>query len=334
MTASLILVLESLWGEEADTVSRQSCAKFLCRLCADVAFDADEDVRFRTQSHIESEESGERGQIDAELTAKNKRVWIEVKDRSRPRKGQLAKYRSILDEYPDKYKALVLLRHFYGDWDEAYKADSRIYWFEVYDWLEDVRNEADLQDNTIEGNMIGQFLHYLTLKGVRIVDILDRGALAAGLIQLSRLRGMLRQVAGQLDFKVDDEWETGISFSLDLKHNRYNNDFIGRDLQKGRYYAEVSEDSADADGFPYLWIGMNRRHVKMDSWKLKKQEQRNDSDWAIAENDVALRRSLMPVLTKLAKKEQIDELGTAFKSMFEQLMTVQSRRRGRPRSKT
>jgi len=338
-TAALLYVLKSLWGENQDSKERAACANFLFNLC-DLNFHVNEKISFDTQRTQKGIEKKDRSRLDVQISSNDKCVWIEVKDEARLSKEQMDKYQRQLSElrYPKENKKLVLLRRFYGDWQEADKADIKKYWLEVYDWLEDLKAEAELSVDTRNGYLIKEFLSFLQSKGVRIVSEIDKDALQSGLTNIKNFTAMLKQVVQQLGFtlKKEEYWPeevgdyVGVKFDLNLKDNSRREDFIGKALQRGKYFARIYADDPS-----HLWMEMSGKDVKIDARKLKEKEMSKNPDWEITwgeknrEDDyIAHSASLETVLSSSDKRVQIDNLGIVFKSMFEALKEVQIHRRG------
>jgi hypothetical protein len=335
-TVALLYVLQSLWGENAGSKEREVCAKFLFNLSG-LNFDVNEKISFDTQRPQKGIEKKDRSRIDAQVSSDSKCVWIEVKDEAHVGPEQMDKYKRRLAElpYPEGNKRLILLRRFYGDWREADKADRKVYWLEVYDWLKDLKAEAKLRDDTQSGYLIKEFVSFLESKGVRIVSTISEDALQTGFTQIENFKKMLKQVVEQSGFAIKEEKYSpgyvGVTFDLNLKDNRRRKDFIGYALQKGKYLVGIY-----ADDLPYLWMEMSGKHVKIADVKLKEKEKLNKPDWEIYRSEkkreddyVSLRASLAPVFSSPDKRAQIDELGIIFKGMFEALKEVQIHRPGR-----
>ncbi|MBU2535662.1 MAG: PD-(D/E)XK nuclease family protein [Chloroflexota bacterium] len=332
-TAALVHLLENLWGKRDGTKSRKVCSELLSCICGE-PFDTSEKVTFETQRFYKSEEADAGSRLDLEITTRTKRIWIEVKDRSSLRPGQIDKYLSELTDskYPEKVKKLVLLRLLYGDWKEAKKAHSRAYWFEIYDWLEKLKKQAGLDDNTIQGNMVKQFLGFLELKGVRIMSKLDKEAFENGLSQIISLIAMLKQVVQEMQFRVLDnksseygsDWFMGFCFELNLKDNQGDRDFIGYRLRQGKY--NVGIDPNDSEN---LYMGMRIKDIILKDERII-QEKLEDGDLYKDDGWIWCHSSLTNVLNKPTKDKQIEQLGILFKRMFKRLMEVQRLRPGKP----
>lgn len=331
-TAALLCVLEALWDQGEGSVERAACIAFLVKL-GGLSFSAAEEIRFDTQRSYKGTRDRDSSRIDAQISSSDKCVWIEVKDDALLRKGQMDKYKRQLAElpYPEANKKLVLLRHFYGDWREADKADIRKYWIEVYDWLEDVRAEAKLSDDTGSGYLVKGFLDYLRSKGVRIVSKISEDALHSGLIEITDFIMMLRQVVEKSGLAVkkdkysSEENYVGVIFDLNLKDNRGRKDFIGYGLEKGRYHVGIYAEDPSV-----LWMEMDPHDVKTAYHRLEEEprwettrDKKNKIDW------ISLSAPLGSVFSSSDKREQIDKLSVVFRSMFEELKGGQIPRRGR-----
>ncbi len=330
-TAALVYLLDALWGEDERAKSREACADLLRRLCG-VAFDVNEKVTFEPQRFYKSQRVDAGSRLDLEITTGNKRVWIEVKDQSSLGPGQIAKYLSELVEYQEEHKSLVLLRLLYGDWKEADKASKKVYWAELYDWLKELQEKAEIKDDANQGNLIRQFLEFLELKGVRIMTKLDKDALENGLCQIKSLVAMLRQVAQEKHFRVLDnksseigiDWFMGFCFELNLKENQDYREFIGRRLRRGRYHVGIDPNDSGT-----LSMGMKIKDVNLIDksiikGKLKDDDLYEDDGWIWC--DI----SLADVFNEPTKAKQLEQVGILFQKKFERLKKIQRLRPGKP----
>jgi len=333
LTASLLCILRNMWIN-ADMNERATCAELLFNLSG-IKFDMNEKVDFITQWSYKGVEKKDKSRLDAQISSGDKCIWIEVKDQARLGKGQIERYLSHLSElnYPEENKKLVLLRNYYGDWQEANKAHIRIYWFEVYDWLDSIMCHANLRENTINWYLVKEFLIFLKSKGVRIMNKIDKIDLHNSLNRIEDFITMLKQVVEQSEFTVKTQYYDGgrlaLIFDLNLKENRSRRDFIGYGLERGKY--DVGIDTGDIS---YLWMGMCRKDVKINDAKLK--EKSKHLDWEIEEDKnnkeydwIWVRSPINEFFNSQDKKAQIEQLRVIFTNMFEQLKEVQVPRRGR-----
>jgi len=330
-TAALVYLLDTLWGEDEHAESREACAELLSRLCG-VAFNVSEKVTFEPQRFHKSQKVDAGSRLDLEITTGNKRIWIEVKDRSNLRPGQIAKYLSELAEYQEEYKNLVLLRLLYGDWKEADKAQKKVYWAELYDWLKELQEKAELKDDTNQGNLIRQFLEFLELKGVRIMTKLDKDALENGLCQIKSLVAMLRQAAQEKHFRVLDnksseygiDWFMGFCFELNIKDNQGYRGFIGRRLRRGKYHVGIDPNDSGNLSMGMRIKDVNLKDKSIIEEKLKDGDLYEDDGWIWC--DI----SLADVLNEPTEAKQLEQVGIIFQKMFERLKELQRLRPGKP----
>lgn len=314
MTTGFLYTLEYLWGG-----NRQYGCKLLRNLC-DVEFGTDEEVEFKMHPHyIKGEGSlSKKGTPDFQISSPGKLIWVEVKDKSDLREGQLEEYRRKLDEISEEktFKTrLVLLRHLFVDAEEARNAHVRIHWFEVYEWLDEILKFIQEDDgDSISGYLLRQFLKFLEQKGIPIMSRVEEAVLDKDFVQLESLLNMAKQaVETQLGYEATPYNEkTDESYS------------IGFHFKKKTYYVEFFLNEPD------------KICLTMDKEKLKSVEKRQINEEKLKDNrrleqDAAYIYARRPLATVFgaAKKEQLRKMADLLQLMYDDLDSVKKQYRKR-----
>lgn len=314
MTSGFLYILEYLWG-----TNRQYGCQVLNKLC-DAEFATDEIIEFKMHPHYKKEQGRfqRKGTPDFQIKSPNNLIWVEVKDKSDLRRGQLKEYREKLDEISEANGSrtrLILLRNLFVDTEEAKYAHVRVHWFEVYEWLDKIVKSIQKDDcDSIDGYLVRQFLEFLMEKGVPIMSRLGQVGLDNGFVQLESLLNMAKQaIEKQLECeaipyfgKVDTSYSIGFHFN------------------KRTYYVEFFLNEPDR-----IYLTMDKEKLKstekrqIDEEKLKKNK-RLDQD----ESYIYARRPLAAVF-RASKKGQLQKIAGLLQEMSEDLNSVKKQYRKR-----
>lgn len=158
LTESFVFVINSLLERE-----HPIGLEILTRLCVEnneFSFDTDESISVSTQ------ETTEQGRPDIKISSPNKRIYIEVKHDSPVDPEQLKRYKKELESWSAATKRLILLTRFRTDSSEHQGIpDKHIQWFEVHNWLTNVRNRAK---DPVSVYLIESFKSFLEVKQMSI----------------------------------------------------------------------------------------------------------------------------------------------------------------------
>lgn len=158
LTESFTFVIKALLQQE-----RPIGMEVLTHLCVgdnDFSFDVDEDISVLTQEIIT------QGIPDIKVSSSDKLIYIEVKDYSPVDSRQLRHYRADLESSNATIKRLILLTRFPADFSEHKGIpDKCVCWFEVYNWLADVKQKAQDPDSIY---LIKSFMSFLEVKKMSI----------------------------------------------------------------------------------------------------------------------------------------------------------------------
>ena len=159
LTEAFVFVLNSLL--ESD---RFACLDILRNLCVkenDFDFMHDESITISTQ------ETTEQGRPDIKVSSPYKLIYIEVKHDSGLGDKQIQRYNEALKLSKAAIKEVVLLTRFAVDFnEEEEKPYKHIRWFQIYNWLYDLKVE-----NPINEYLIKSFLKFLEVKNMSIQKI-------------------------------------------------------------------------------------------------------------------------------------------------------------------
>ena len=155
LTEAFVFVLNSLLEKD-----RSICTNILNRLCVkndECTFSLSENISISTQ------EVTPQGTPDIKISAPDKLIYIEVKHYSCLGEKQIERYRDALNlQSSKKYKYVVLLTRFSVDFKEKeVKPYKHIRWFEVYNWLLDIK--ATIKD-PVSIFLVESFLTFLEVK--------------------------------------------------------------------------------------------------------------------------------------------------------------------------
>lgn len=314
MTAGFLHTLEYLWGK-----NREYGCRVLKNLC-DVQFGTDEEVEFKMHPHYIKGEGrlSKKGTPDFQIGSPKKLIWVEVKDKSDLRKGQLEEYRKKLDEISEEngFKTrLVLLRHLFVDAEEARNAHVRVHWFEVYEWLEKILKSIQEDDSdSIGGYLLGQFLKFLEQKGVPIMSRVEGADLDKDFVQLESLLNMTKQaVETQLEYEATPYNEkTDESYS------------IGFHFKKKTYYVEFFLNEPDR-----ICLTIDKEKLKsIEKRQINEEKLKNNRRLEQDETYIYARRPLATVF-RAAKKEQLKKMAGLLQEMYDDLDSVKKQYRKR-----
>ena len=135
----------------------------LCVTNGEFDFSEEEDIKVSTQV------TTPEGRPDIEVSSPGKLIYVEVKDSSPVDICQLIRYRKQLCSSNTLMKKLLLLTRFPID-DTEHKGipDKCIRWFEVYNWLAAVLQDAE---ESVVVYLIESFMSFLEGKGMRIAKV-------------------------------------------------------------------------------------------------------------------------------------------------------------------
>ncbi len=161
LTEAFVFVLNSLLTGE-----RAAGCEILTKLCVnddEFSFDYDEAISVSTQ------EMTEQGTPDIKVSSPDKLIYVEVKDYSPVVSSQLKRYRKGLESKSATIKRLILLTRFPVDFSEHKGIpDKHARWFEVYNWLADVKQRAQ---DPVSLYLIDEFMNFLEVKRVSIEKV-------------------------------------------------------------------------------------------------------------------------------------------------------------------
>lgn len=159
LTESFVFVLNSLL--ESD---RSGCLEILRHLCVEeneFNFLSDENIAISTQ------ETTEQGRPDIKIYSPDKLIYIEVKHDSGLGYRQIQRYKEALKLSKATVKEVILLTRFTVDFnEEEEKPHKHIRWFQIYNWLSDLKVE-----NPINDYLIKSLLKFLEVKNMSIQKI-------------------------------------------------------------------------------------------------------------------------------------------------------------------
>jgi len=321
-TRALLYVLEYLWGHQMNIETRRKCAEFLTHLST-IEFTPQDNLSFKTQRCCPRMSKLDKGiRLDAEISTDDKCIWIEVKDEAQLGEGQLQNYILKMEELPHDIKKLVLLRRAFIDVKRVRDLGVRdIRWFEVYDWMMDLRScmQQNAEDEGIASYLVEQFLQFLEQKGVPVMSRIMEHEFEKGVRSLQSLVDMLRQ-AGETVLSAEAEPWNGIT-------EYYGRRYVQIQFKKGCYQLGIPFD--DVANKLVLW---------MDPVKVKKHEHRSVNPEELntsvrtgrlrQEDDgiIAATESLKSFFELSDKKDQYDELTYLIQRMFQHLETTKKRK--------
>ncbi|MBA7655791.1 hypothetical protein ES703_63700 [subsurface metagenome] len=158
LTESFVFVINALLQRE-----HPSGLEILTKLCVEnneFSFDIGEDISVSTQ------ETTEQGTPDIKVSSPDKLIYVEVKDYSPLGPQQLARYRKALEPSAATIKHVVLITRFAIDFEEQEeKPYKHVRWFEIYNWLTNVRTKAK---DPISAYLIESFKSFLEVKQMSI----------------------------------------------------------------------------------------------------------------------------------------------------------------------
>lgn len=161
LTEAFVFVVNSLLQRD-----RSLGLEILTQLCVknnDFSFDPDEDISVSTQ------ETTEQGTPDIKVSSPDKLIYIEVKHDSSLGYKQLERYKRALEPSIANTKHVILLTRFAIDFEEQEERPyKRIRWFEVYNWLTNVRTRAE---DPISVYLIDSFKSFLEVKQMSIQKV-------------------------------------------------------------------------------------------------------------------------------------------------------------------
>lgn len=161
LTESFAFVINTLLQQE-----RPIGIEVLTQLCVengDFSFDTDEDISVSTQETIE------QGRPDIKVSSPDKLIYVEVKDYSPVVSSQLKRYRAELGSSSSTTKRLILLTRFPADFSEHKGIPDRyVCWFEVYNWLADIKQKVQ---DPVSAYLIKSFMSFLEVKRMSIEKV-------------------------------------------------------------------------------------------------------------------------------------------------------------------
>jgi len=161
LTESFVFIINALLQQE-----RPLGFEILTQLCVknnEFSFDIGEDVSISTQ------ETTEQGRPDIKVSSPDKLIYIEVKDYSPVVPEQLKRYKKALESSSATIKRLILLTRFPVDFSEHKGIpDKHVRWFEVYNWLVDVKEKAQ---DPVSVYLIKSFMSFLEVKRMSIEKV-------------------------------------------------------------------------------------------------------------------------------------------------------------------
>jgi hypothetical protein len=132
LTESFVFVLNTLMEYEPQIGVK--ITNNLCFTDNEIGFGDNERISISTQDVTEE------GTPDIKVSSPNKLIYIEVKHDSPLGKRQLSRYKKVLELSTADIKHVVLLTRFAIDIeDEAEKPYKHVRWFEIYNWLTEVK---------------------------------------------------------------------------------------------------------------------------------------------------------------------------------------------------
>lgn len=161
LTEAFVFLINSLLTSE-----RTVGLGIINKLCAendDFSFDTEEDISITTQ------ETTEEGIPDITVYSPDKLIYVEVKDYSSVVSNQLKHYRKQLESSNVTIQRLILLTRFSIDYSEHKGIpDKYLCWFEVYNWLADIKQNAQ---DTVSIYLINSFMSFLEVKQLSIQKV-------------------------------------------------------------------------------------------------------------------------------------------------------------------
>lgn len=159
LTESLTVVLNSLLSRE-----RTLGVQLLGKICGDDSFSFD---ALTDNIVVVTQEISSEGTPDITVSCPGKMVYIEVKDRSRVDVDQLNRYKHALISSGTESRRLVLLtRHSVDSTQHQNIPDKHIRWFEINDWLADVRAK-----DPVDVYLVESFRTFLRENGMTIEKV-------------------------------------------------------------------------------------------------------------------------------------------------------------------
>lgn len=138
----------------------------LTQLCSennDFSFHLDENISITTQ------ETTPLGIPDIKISSPDKLIYVEVKDCSPVVSSQLKHYKTVLASSKATIKQLILLTRFPVDFSEHKGVpDKCVCWFEVYNWLANVKQKAQ---DPVSVYLIKSFMSFLEVKKMSIEKV-------------------------------------------------------------------------------------------------------------------------------------------------------------------
>lgn len=143
LTEALVFVVKSLFSRER--LLGIELLDYLCVKNNEFSFGEDERVAISTQ------EVTEQGTPDIKISTSDKLIYIEVKHDSPLGYRQVERYKKVLESSPKTIKHVVLLTRFAIDFEgEEERPYKHIRWFEVYNWLDNIKSEGQIVVYLIE----------------------------------------------------------------------------------------------------------------------------------------------------------------------------------------
>ncbi len=143
LTEAFVFLLKSLLQRE-----HSRGVEFLNTLCvnnSEFCFSADARISVSTQDVTE------QGTPDIKISTPDKLIYIEVKHDSPLGYRQVERYKKVLESSPKAIKYVVLLTRFAVDFEtEEEKPYKHVRWFEVYNWLDNIKSEDQIVVYLIE----------------------------------------------------------------------------------------------------------------------------------------------------------------------------------------
>jgi len=161
LTEAFVFLINSLLDRERPT--GLELLNYLCFNSDDFFFGMDEVISVSTQ------ETTEQGTPDIKVSSPNKLIYIEVKDYSDVDIDQLKRYRKALESFSSTTKRLILLTRFPADFSEHKGIPDRyVCWFEVYNWLADIKQKVQ---DPVGAYLIKSFMSFLEVKRMSIEKV-------------------------------------------------------------------------------------------------------------------------------------------------------------------
>jgi len=135
LTESFVYIINELLLRESSFGT--DFLNYICVVDDEFNFAYDEIIQVSTQ------EVTEYGTPDIKISSPDKLIYIEVKHDSPLGNQQISRYKKALESSIVPIKRVILLTRFSIESDESEKPYRHIRWFEIYNYLSDIKGKLD-----------------------------------------------------------------------------------------------------------------------------------------------------------------------------------------------